>query len=462
MTAWLLHRASPAPNTEVDIAIRSGRVVDLENLDEPIERVVDLEGRPILPGLVDHHVHLMSQAAAWDSADCSPDALQAGGGLAEVLREARQRRPGGWIRGIGYDLATSGPLDRLQLDEVGVGPVRIQDRTGMYWVLDSSGLEEVLPAAPSEWPPGIFVDGARRPTGVLYRLDGWLRDRLPTRVPDLARVGGWLAERGVVAVTDATVTNGPEDLKILSQAGLPQRVTAMTSSTDVADVEGVQLGPVKIVLDEKQLPSSEELSARIAEAHARGRSVAVHCLDSASVVLAVSCGLDERDRVEHASLVGVDVVDLLARSGVRVVVQPGLVYTRGDRFLEEIEPAEEVNLYRLASFLAAGITVRLSSDAPYGPLDPWVTVAAAVGRRTVSGRKVNPPEAVEPETALALFTAGDHPPAPARARVEPDSPADLIVLDGDWDSLTDHPRVALTIIDGVPVHSLIGELAVPP
>ena len=462
MTAWLLQRASPAPDTEVDIAVRDGRVVDLEDLDEPIEHVVDLEGRPTLPGLVDHHVHLMSQAAAWDSVDCSPDTLLAEGGLAAVLREARLRRPDGWIRGIGYDLATSGSLDRLLLDELGVGPVRIQDRTGMYWVLDSPGLERVLPTAPSEWPPGIFVDGARRPTGVLYRLDGWLRDRLPTRVPDLARVGAWLAERGVVAVTDATVTNGAEDLKILSQAGLPQRVTAMTSSPDVPAVEGVQLGPVKIVLDERQLPSSVELWTRITEAHARGRSVAVHCLDSASVVLAVSCGLDERDRVEHASLVGVDVVGLLARSGVRVVVQPGLVYTRGDRFLQEIEPSEEVDLYRLASFLAAGITVRLSSDAPYGPLDPWITVAAAVGRRTVSGRKLNQAEGVELETALALFTSGDHRRAPARARVQPDSPADLIVLDGDWDSLTDHPRVALTIVDGVPIHSLIGELAVPP
>ncbi len=461
MTAWLLRRASTAPGTEVDIAVRDGRVVDPDHLDEPIAHVVDLGGRPTFPGLVDHHVHLMAQAAAWDSVDCSPDALVAGGGLPAILDDARVRRPAGWIRGIGYDLAASGPLDRRRLDEATGGPLRIQDRTGMYWVLDSAGLAAVLPADPDEWPAGVFVDGARRPTGVLYRLDGWLRGRLPVHSPDLLRVGRWLVERGVVAVTDATVTNGPDELGKLARVGLPQKVTAMTSGPDVAQVDGVRLGPVKIVLDESQLPSSEELSARIAHGHACGRSVAVHCLESASVVLALSCGLGDQDRVEHASLVNEDVVGLLARSGAGVIVQPGLVHTRGDRYLDETEPSEQVDLHRLASFVQAGIAVRLSSDAPYGPLDPWVTIAAAVQRRTASGRALNPSERVDAETALALFTL-DPRGAPARARLRPGSAADLVALDDDWASLTGHPDVALTMIDGVPVHSRIGEFAGPP
>jgi predicted amidohydrolase YtcJ len=452
MTAWLLRRASTAPGIEVDLAVRDGRVVSPDHEGEPIEHVVELDGRPTLTGLVDHHVHLMAQAAAWDSVDCSPDSLRADGGLDAVLREARRRRPEGWIRGVGYDLSTSGPLDRRQLDQTALGPVRVQDRTGMYWILDSVGLAAVLPPLRDEWPAGVVVDGSRRATGVLYRLDRWLRGRLPVRPPDLAGVGRWLAERGVVAVTDATVTNGWGELAVLGGAGLPQKVTAMTSGADVTPVDGVELGSVKIVLDETHLPASDELAARITEAHGHHRSVAVHCLDSSSVVLAVASGLDERDRVEHASLVDEGVVDLLARSGVGVVVQPGLVATRGDRHLSEIEPSEEGDLHRLASFLAAGIPVRLSSDAPYGPLDPWVTVAAAVRRTTASGRRLNPAEGVLPETALALFTSD---PRVGPKGVQPGSPADLLVLDDGWDSLLERPTVALTLIDGVPVHSLI-------
>ena len=460
MTAFLFRRASTAAGVEVDIAVRGGRLVDPERGAEPTEFVVDLEGRPTLPGLVDHHVHLMAQAAAWDSVDCSPDALAAGGGLSAILHAARASRPEGWIRGIGYDVATSGPLDRSRLDETATGPMRVQDRTGMFWVLDSAGLDSVMPTDPGEWPPGLFVDGARRPTGVFYRLDAWLRARLPTQPPDLARLGRWLAERGVVAVTDATVTNGSEELGLLAQAGLRQRITAMTSSPHTTAVDGVRLGPVKIVLDETQLPSHDDLATRISDAHAAGRSVAVHCLDSASVVLAFSCGLDQRDRVEHASLVSNGVVGLLASSGASVAVQPGLVYTRGDRYLEEIEPSEEADLHRLASFLAAGIPTLLSSDAPYGPLDPWQTLAASVQRRTSSGRAVNPSEAVELQTALGLFTSGPQG-GPLRSQLQTGDPADLVVLDNDWDSLLARPTVALTMVDGAPIHSLIGELASP-
>lgn len=177
-------------------------------------------------------------------------------------------------------------------------------------------------------------------------------------------------------------------------------------------------------------------------------------------MLALVSGLGRTDRVEHASLVGEDVVGLLAESGVSVTVQPGLVATRGDRYLAEIEPSEEGDLHRLASFLAAGIPVRLSSDAPYGPLDPWLTIAAAVQRRTSSGRTVNTAEGVEPETALDLFTP-DRRGTPLQTVLQPGSPADLVVLNDGWDSLLERPRVAATVVDGLPVHSLIGELAVP-
>ena len=214
MSGLVLRRAAVRPGTVVDVGVRGGQIVPAP----PAGRRsgwddVDLDGRPLLPGLADHHVHLLATAAAWSSVDCSPAALAVGGGLVEVLRRARADRPDGWLRGVEYDVTQSGPLDRQVLDEAAVGPLRIQDRTGIQWTLDSRGLDEVLPGDPDDWPSGVERDGAGRATGVLIRLDAWLRARLPVQAVDLAPLGGWLASHGVTAVTDAGASNGPAELR---------------------------------------------------------------------------------------------------------------------------------------------------------------------------------------------------------------------------------------------------------
>jgi predicted amidohydrolase YtcJ len=426
----LLRRAATAPGFERDLAIEGGRIVAQPGTGDHIE--IDVEGRPVLPGLTDHHIHLLATAAARDSVDCSPAALAAAGGLAAALRDARARRPEGWLRGVGYDVSASGPLDRRGLDPLAVGPIRIQDRTGIRWMLDGAGLAEVLPADPGDWPAGVERDGADRATGVLTRLDGWLGERVPRQVPDLAALGAWLASRGVTALTDAGAGNGPEELATLAAAGLPQRVTAMTRDPEVTAPEGVALGPVKILLDDADLPTLDDLAARVGAAHDAGRAVAVHSVSEATLVMALAAGVGPRDRIEHASLVPDDVLPLLVEAGPMVVVQPALVRTRGDRYLAEVPVEEHRGLHRLGSFVGAGLRVRAGSDAPYGDPDPWLGVAAAADRRTAGGQVLGAAEALTPGGALRLWcdTLVD----------------DVVVLDAGWDRLGDSP----------PIHAVVG------
>ncbi len=431
----ILRRASTAPGVVADLVVEGGRLVDAPTAGEHEE--VDVDGRPVVPGLVDHHIHLLATAAARDSVDCSPAALAGGGGLAAVLRAGRRGRPAdGWLRGVGYDVATSGEIDRRHLDGAAVGPVRIQDRTGIRWMLDSEALARVLPADERAWPDGVARDAAGRPTGVLTRLDAWLGARVPRRRPDLAALGAWLADRGVTALTDAGAANGPDELATLAAAGLPQRLVAMTGEADVAPPPGVALGPVKILLDDADLPGLDHLTARVRAAHDAGRAVAVHSVSAASLVLALAAGVGPNDRVEHASLVPDDVLPLLVAADPTIVVQPTLVTARGDRYLAEVPPDEHGGLHRLGSFLAAGLRVLAGSDAPYGPADPWLGVAAAVARRTSGGRPLGPTEAVDAATALGLYTGGD-----ARA-------GDLAVLEATWDDLASCPDVHAVVIAG--------------
>ena len=91
--------------------------------------------------------------------------------------------------------------------------------------------------------------------------------------------------------------------------------------------------------------------------------------------------------------------------------------------------------------------VALSSDAPYGPADPWDTIAAAVARRTAAGVPLGPDEAVDPITAARLFTGRPEAPAVPRT-LHRGRRADLVVLDEDWNHLADHPTIAATIMRG--------------
>jgi predicted amidohydrolase YtcJ len=332
--------------------------------------------------------------------------------------------------------------------------VRVQDRTGILWVLDSAALDEVLPADERDHPDGLEVVGGH-PTGVLRRLDHWLGHRVPTTPVDLGAVGAELVARGVVGVTDAGATNGPADVAALAAADLPLHVAAMTGPVDVEPAGAVALGPVKVLLDDADLPPLDDLTARVASAHATGRAVAVHCVTEVQLALGLAAGLGPHDRVEHASFVPPDLLRALVAAGPQVVVQPGLVWSRGDRYLDQVDPADHGSLHRLASFRDAGLRVALSSDAPYGPVDPWRAVAAATSRRTSSGQVLGADEAVDPLAALAMLTGRLDDPSSPRV-VAPGHPADVVVLDAAWDDLADlaeadRPVVA-TVVGGQVVH----------
>jgi len=125
-------------------------------------------------------------------------------------------------------------------------------------------------------------------------------------------------------------------------------------------------------------------------------------------------------------------VEFLANSKLWVVTQPGFIFERGDDYLRDVESEDRPWLYRGRGFLDAGVPVAGGSDAPYGSLDPWVGIRAAVDRRTRSGRTIGEAESLTPERALALFTSPlEAAGAPGR-RIAAGGAADLCLLDRPW------------------------------
>jgi predicted amidohydrolase YtcJ len=149
--------------------------------------------------------------------------------------------------------------------------------------------------------------------------------------------------------------------------------------------------------------------------------------------------------VEHAQLVSLDDFERFGRLGLTASVQP-------DHAMDDRDVADRYwegrtdRAFAFQSLYAAGATLALGSDAPVAPLDPWLAIAAAVGRRRDGREAWHPAERLDADVAVAASTRG--------ASVSPGAVADLVIVDVDpttvdADALRSMP-VAATLLGGVP------------
>jgi predicted amidohydrolase YtcJ len=443
----LLIRGAEVEGRAGDVQIAGGRIQAVGPALPAAGDVLDAEGGALLPGLVDHHLHLYAIAAAVRSTPCGPPRVTTAAALAAVLRSATPDRHG-WVRGTGYHESVAGELDASALDRLHADrPVRIQHRSGAMWMLNSAGAARVrLTTAVF---PGIERRDDGTPTGRLWRADAWLRTRLPREPPaDLAGVGTELAGYGITAVTDATPDLHAASIAAIAAArrngALPQRVHLLGAPLGARLPDVLSAGPYKIVLADSGLPGLDELADRIRVAHAADRAVAAHCVTREALVLLLAAldaaGHRVGDRIEHASLVPPALLPELRRRRLRVVTQPGFVADRGDDYLRDVPTADHADLYRCRSLQAAGVPVALSSDAPYGPLDPWVVIKAAVLRHTATGATLGAGERLTPAAALDAYLAPPDDPGGPPRRIRPGASADLVLLDRPLAAALSAPR----------------------
>ncbi len=438
MTPSLLLSSVWVDDRLVDVRITGGRVAAIGPAlrRSAGEEVLDGRGGALLPGLVDHHLHLHALAAAQASVRCGPPDVGDAATLTAALAAAPADRHG-WVRGVGYTDTVAGVLDAPALDALHAArPVRVQHRSGALWMLNTAAVRRL--ELHDAQHPGIERGPDDAPTGRVWRADAWLRTRLPReRPPELGAVGEQLLSRGVTAVTDATPDLTQDAIASVRAAvaggALPQRVHLLGVPLGTHVVEPrVSTGPYKIVLADSDLPTLPDLTERIRAAHGAGRAVAVHCVTREALLLLLAA-LDEAgsrpgDRIEHAALVPDETRTALARRGLAVVTQPGFLADRGDGYLSEVDPADLPDLYRCATLQAAGVPLALSSDAPYGPVDPWTVLRAAVDRRARSGATLGPAERLTAAAALAAMLADPADPGGLPRRVVPGAPADLVLL----------------------------------
>jgi predicted amidohydrolase YtcJ len=202
-------------------------------------------------------------------------------------------------------------------------------------------------------------------------------------------------------------------------------------------------GPYKLVLADSGLPSLDDLVARVRAVRTAGRAVAVHAVSREALVLLLvalrEAGTVPGDRIEHASVIPAELVGEIRALGLRVVTQPGFLADRGDDYARGVPADEHADLYRCRSLRTGGVRLALSSDAPYGPLDPWAVIAAAVRRATPRGRVLSPAEALTAEAALDAYLSPPADPGGPPRRVAVGAVADLVLFHGGREALLADP-----------------------
>jgi predicted amidohydrolase YtcJ len=414
----------------------------------------DAEGRWLLPGLWDQHVHLGQWTVTSQRLDLAPtrsveDALA-------LVRERLAEVPGEPVTGWGHRLSrwdrdpTVTELDAVAPDT----PVVLISGDGHHAWLNSTALAALaLPSrdtvvAESEW----FAAYGRLVT--LVGNDG-------TSPAAYQRTLEAAAALGVTGVVDFEFSGGYGDwaerfaegacaVRVRSATyadGLDAVVAAGLRTGDVVPGcdERITMGPLKIISDGSlntrtawccepyadgsgsgaANQTTEELHDLLRRARAAGLEVATHAIGDAAVreVLDAYAATGAGGSVEHAQLVLRDDVARMARLGVRASVQPAHLLDDRDP-TERVWPGRGDRSFALRWMLDEGVELALGSDAPVSPLDPWLAVAAAVHRSADDREAWHPEQALTPREALAASVDG-------QGTVRPGSRGDLVLLDDD-------------------------------
>lgn len=408
------------------------------------ENVIDAEGAALIPGLHDHHIHLLALAEASNSLDFS--GVKTSQEFAQVL----QSQPSSFIRGIGYHEHIAGELNRQILDElVPDKSVRIQHRTGALWILNSRALKEhnISSQHGISSQHNISSHDGRilRQANVNNNGNSTAQIFSLKKPEELSQVFQTLNQYGVTGATDATPGYAKPEVELFQQALQKDSHCDLTLMLENGMLENgmleneiaknnssVSIGAKKILLDDFNPPEFSDLAELVATTHEQNRSVAIHSVTRASLAMCVAVfnevGVLNGDRIEHASVAPPELIRILAKLGIRIVTQPNFIFERGDEYLLDVPKEDQEHLYRCQGWLDAGVGLAGGTDAPFGSENPWVGVWSAMNRTTYEGKIMNSQEKLSFIDALKLFLSHSNDPGGKAREIKVGEPANLCLL----------------------------------
>ena len=403
----------------------------------PDAQHLDLQGKTVIPGLIDAHAHLSGLALSLSQAQLRGTASKEE--VIRTLRDFAQRVPeGDWLLGRGWDqndwsikeFPDARDLDAAFPDR----PVWLRRIDGHAAWANSAALAMADQDLSGDWQPrggyihrdasgqasGILVDGAMElvekavpeMSAELFRasLDLALQQlvslgltgvhdmgidrstvelyqqkiragQFPTRVFAFADGAGatldWLCEKG--AIEDDSGRLSMRSVKLYIDGAMGSRGAALLEDySDDAGNAGLLFMP------------ADQLEAKIDKALACGLQVGVHAIGDrgnrvALDALESSIGRypdnPGRHRIEHAQTLTAQDIPRFSKLGVIAAMQP--IHATSDMYWVEDRLGPERVLYAYAwrSLHDSGARLALGSDFPVEKVNPMLGIHSAVTRR---------------------------------------------------------------------------------
>lgn len=491
----ILKRGLLLPDRREDsIAIGGGRILAvgegrIASLGIQRRETIDLSGRPVLPGFIDAHVHLLDaglREIGWrvDLSGLSRDEALS------TLRDEVKLRQGEWVIGEGWDESRwedASYLTREELDRVSpdspLGAIRMD---GHMIVLNRAGLR----AASALPDPGSALfdpeDGILREGAAWALLEAIEPD--PSTLADALSAAARLCHR--LGVTTVHTMEKPARVPVLFERrgrdllriGVYQTVGSPSEIKRIARCENDRwfrfLG-VKVFTDgsigagsaavAEAYPSGgngilnyadEELFQLLSSATRIGYQAAVHAIGDRAIdqVLRAYSAFNDpaelRNRIEHFELPGPGQIESVKRLGLCLSMQPNFIGNwsgEGRMYVERLGAERDAASNPLRSIVDERIPLAFGSDGM--PISPLYGIHSAVNAPY-------PTQRLTLAEAISSYTEGGARigfEERVKGRIEEGFLADLVVLDED-PSLSlgevNERRVEMTFVGGVCVYSL--------
>lgn len=427
-------------------------------------RIVDLQGRTVLPGFSDSHAHFM----AWAQ---SQEAIRLGHcrslhDLSETLRAFVQKHPnpaGGWYQGHGWNpvLMEGATPTRHDLDAVVPdAPVYLRRVCGHIAVVNTAALRAAGITGNTRVEAGVIeLDEDGEPNGILKenaldrvaRCIPALEDADRTRL--LRTYGPQVASYGLTEIHSDDLSTFGFDfrhsqeffLDAARSGELPFRLRRQLLLSDkdllrdfLSDGwrtgDGIplcQVGPLKLLCDGSlggrtaflrsdyadaagergvALFEPEELNDLVLTAHLAGMQVAVHAIGDGALDLCLDAferavnrrPMSTRHLIVHAQIADDAQLDRMKRLRLGAAIQPCFVPSDRTMALERLGQKRAESSYRWRTMMRKGIVLSSGSDAPIETLRPLQGIHAAVTRTAPDGE---PSGGWVPEERLSVAEA---------------------------------------------------------